>query len=118
MRHNVAADSACMTFRLPKIAAVGTAATALALGAYALGSQSDGSAVAAKKSGTQRPWRARADDRLAALAKKLGVSEAKLRAALQDVRPAKPAGKGHDDIAPALATALNIDEAKVTAALD
>jgi DNA-binding transcriptional MerR regulator len=111
-----------MTFRLPKIAAVGTAATALALGAYALGSQSDGAAVAAKtngkKSGAQRAFRARADDRLAALAKRLGVSEAKLRAALQDARPAKPAGKDHDDIAAALATALSLDQAKVTAALD
>jgi hypothetical protein len=53
----------------------------------------------------------------AALAKKLGVSEAKLKAALATARPAQGATPQPGGIAAALAKALGISEAKVKAAL-
>jgi DNA-binding transcriptional MerR regulator len=90
-------------------------AVALASGAYALGTQADdGSAVAAKNSsGTARaygPPRG-GPPRLDALADRLGVDEAKLRSALEDI------AKAHrDDFAQKLADALGIPRAKVDAA--
>jgi hypothetical protein len=98
-------------------------AVALASGAYALGSQaSDGLAVAAKGSGTSsqpggRPGlgfgRHGGPPGFDGLADRLGVSEDKLRAALEDLR-----GDAKDQFAKELAAALKIDQAKVTAALE
>jgi transposase-like protein len=105
---------------------------ALASGAYALGSQAgDGDAAAAKTPNGAQPYgppghpgfgRFHGGPRpdLSGLADRLGVSEAKLRAALEDLRSAQRPGPGkaHDDLAQELADALGIDASKVTAALD
>jgi hypothetical protein len=106
-------------------------AVVLASGAYALGSEAGDGSAAAAKSGAQSgapygpglgygppPGRhfggiAPGLDRLAT---RLGVSENALRAALQDVRPDRPAGR--PDIAKELADALGIDVANVKAAFD
>src|ERR1700759_4351316 len=103
-----------MSSRLSKAAAALAAATALAGAAFALGSQSNGSAAAAgttkqaapgpygqwsRKAGhpPKGPWsvrggsRPRAEMGIAALAKKLGVTPAALRNALQAVAPTPPA---------------------------
>jgi len=102
-------------------------AVALASGAYALGSQAgDGDAVAAKTQsqtappygppgrGFGHPPGARPD--LSALANRLGVKEADLRAALEDLRPDRPDRR--DQLAQGLADALGIDVAKVNQAFD
>src|SRR4051794_33800942 len=92
-----------MTRRTKKTAAALTGAVALASGAYALGSQAGGGAALAggtTPSATQPGYgfgpgpgpgfRDRGPGRpLSDLATRLGVSEAKLRAALQDLRPQK-----------------------------
>jgi biotin operon repressor/DNA-binding transcriptional MerR regulator len=98
---------------------------ALASAAFAVGSQSgDGSAVAARDGGASRTADSRpADFRgrggpgpgFSSLADELGVSEAKLRAALDKLRPA---GDPHEELAAALAQSLGIDQAKVDAALE
>jgi hypothetical protein len=106
-------------------------AVVLATGAYALGSQAGDGSAAAAKSGAQSgtpygpalgygppPGRhfggiAPGLDRLAT---RLGVSQDALRAALQDLRPDRPAGR--PGIAQELADALGIDVAKVKAAFD
>jgi hypothetical protein len=101
-------------------------AVALASGAYTLGTQSDGSANAANKANATPPYGYGVGPRpgfrggprpgFDQLADKLGVSEADLRAALEDI------GADHeklrDQFASELADALGIDESKVTAALD
>jgi DNA-binding MarR family transcriptional regulator len=94
-------------------------AVALASGAYALGSQAgDGSAAAAKTTnapGYGPPPGARGHEgpgeHLDALADRLGVKPADLRAALEDIAKAHRA-----DFAQKLADALGIDRAKVDAA--
>src|SRR3954452_18475379 len=88
-----------MSSRIPTTAALVAAATALAAGAYALGSESDGSAVAAKGTATpyaQGGWHraGRPAAGLSDLARRLGVSEAKLRVALQDLRGTAPGDIG------------------------
>lgn len=56
---------------------------------------------------------------LAAIAKQLGVSSARLKAAIDANRPARPDhGPRGDDMASALATALGVDTDKVQAILD
>jgi AraC-like DNA-binding protein len=96
-------------------------AVALASGAYALGSQAgDGSAEAAKPArdevrfghgfGPGRPGMRPGFD---ALADRLGVDEADLRAALEDI-----AADRKDDVAQRLADALGIDAAKVEQAFE
>jgi biotin operon repressor len=113
--------------RLAKITAATAAATTLAAGAYALGSQSgDGDALAAK-SGGSTPSEHR-EAHLSGLADTLGVSEAKLRTALDELRkertsgtsgePGPRPGDKRDDLAAELATALGISEAKVRAGLE
>jgi hypothetical protein len=115
-----------MSSRLSKAAVAVAAATALAGAAFALGSQSDGSAVAAgtTKRAAPGPWSMRAHgDRnfhggpakgLAAIAKKLGVTQVALRNALRAVVPSPPTDGG--ELATALAQALGVPQSKVTAA--
>jgi transcriptional regulator with XRE-family HTH domain len=104
-------------------------AVALASGAYALGSQAgNGSAEAAKgTTQTPAPYGAPGPGRgfghhppgerpdLSALATKLGVSEATLQKALEDLRADRP---NRDQMGQALADALGIPVAKVQAAFD
>jgi DNA-binding MarR family transcriptional regulator len=98
-------------------------AVALASGAYALGTQvDDGNAAAAKTpnaapafaGGPGRPgFGHHGGPRFDGLADKLGVSEAKLRAALTEI-----ATEHRTDFAQRIADALKIDRAKVEAAFD
>ncbi|MEO8686945.1 MAG: Clp protease N-terminal domain-containing protein [Solirubrobacteraceae bacterium] len=117
-----------MTPRTKKTAAALSGALVMASGAYALGTQTgDGTALAGGKTtssaGPQAgapPGRPGGPRDLSGPAAKLGVTEAKLRAALQDLRPDRGARKDEHQaaLAKALATELGVDEAKVTAALD
>ena len=107
-----------------KVSAV-VAAAALAAGGYALGTQGGGGAVAANStspnaSGPPGPCGPDRDQFVRTLASKLGVSESKLRAALDKVRPSNgpggdrgkgPGGRESAE-AQALATALGVDVAK------
>jgi hypothetical protein len=97
-----------------------TGAVALASGAYALGTQSDGSAVASGDSG--RPALAHRGGPgfgLDRLADRLGVDEDKLRDALEDVRGDLPAPRERRDaFAKELADELGTTQAKVEAALE
>ena len=108
-----------------KTAAVLAGAVALASGAYALGSQSDGSAVAGDRAapvagarevhfaGPGHPFG------LDRLADRLGVKEQALREALEDVRGDLPdPHKLRDDFAKQLADELGTTQAKVEAALE
>jgi hypothetical protein len=114
-----------MTSQKQKAALALTGAVALASGAYALGAQADDGAAVA--SGAPKvafahhggPGRPGGRFGFESLASRLGVSEAKLRAALQDIRGSvpKPAER-RDTFAKDLATELNTTEAKVKAALD
>jgi Clp amino terminal domain, pathogenicity island component len=116
-----------MTPRTKKTAAALSGALVLASGAYALGTQTgDGTALAGDKitstagaPGPGRPGGPGPRD-LSDIAAKLGVTEAKLRAALEDLRPDRGANKDEHEaaLAKALATELGLDEAKVTTALD
>ncbi len=105
-----------------KTAAVVGAAVALASGAYALGSQVDGAAVAAGDRPGEAGYHMRGGPGpgpgLDRLADRLGVDEAKLRAALEDVRGdlGKPGGM-RDDFAKELADELGTTQAKVEAAI-
>ena len=100
-------------------------AFALASGAYALGTQADDGNAAAAKSPNAAPAFAGGPGRpgfghhggpggpaFDSLADRLGVSEAKLRTALEDI-----AKEHRTDFAQTLADALSIDRAKVRAAL-
>jgi hypothetical protein len=115
-----------MSSRTTTTAALLAAATALAGGAYALGSQSDGSAVAAKAATTTpsgRPaWHGRGGPGagLSDLASRLGVSQAKLRVALQELRGTGPGDLGakHTELISRLATSLKVSEAEVKAAFN
>jgi len=107
-----------------KTAAVLAGAVALASGAYALGSQTDGSAEAAgDRAGTgYGPGHFRGGPPgagLDRLADRLGVDEADLREALEDVRgDLKGPGEVRSDFAEELADELGTTEAKVEAALE
>jgi hypothetical protein len=106
-----------------KTAVVLTGAVALASGAYALGSQTDGSAVAAgDRTGYLRggpghpPGAGFGLDRLA---DRLGVAEDELRDALEDIRGTlRDKREVRDDFAKELADELGTTEAKVEAALE
>jgi Clp amino terminal domain, pathogenicity island component len=109
-----------MTNAKKKTAVVLTGAVALASGAYALGSQSDGSAVAAGDRAAHfrgGPGHAFGLDRLA---DRLGVDEDKLRDALEDVRGTlpDPPRERRVEFAKELADELGTTEAKVEAALE
>jgi hypothetical protein len=113
-----------MTPRTKKTAAALSGALVLASGAYALGSQAgDGEALAGSKtsSSTRSAGPGGPGPRdLSGIAGQLGVTEAKLRAALEDLRPDRGAKKDEHQaaLAKALATELGLDAAKVTAALE
>jgi DNA-binding Xre family transcriptional regulator len=117
-----------MTPRSKKTAAALSGALVLASGAYALGSQAgDGAALAgtttpssSRHSGPPGPPPGRPGGRdLSGIAGRLGVTEDKLRAALQDLRPDRGAKDDHRAaLAKALASELGLDAGKVTAALD
>ena len=99
------------------------AAVLTASAAFAVGSQTGGgSAVAGTSttsSSTDRGDRACGPERgLAALAGTLGVSQARLRAALEELRDEQPRReRGKADLAARLASALGISGDKVSAAL-
>jgi hypothetical protein len=97
-----------------------TGAIALASGAYALGSQVDGAAVAAgdRPGAMGHHMRGGPGPGLDRLADRLGVDQAELRAALEDVRGdlGKPDGM-RDDFAKELADELGTTQAKVEAAI-
>ena len=114
-----------MTPRTKKTAVALSGALVLASGAYALGTQAGGGAALA--GGTTSPSVRIAGPHgpdgprdLSGIADRLGVTEAKLRAALEDLRPDLRAKKDehHDALAKALASELGLDAAKVTAALE
>lgn len=110
-----------------KTAAVLAGAVALASGAYALGSQTDGNAEAAgeRPAAADRPFlHLRGGGPpggfgLDRLADRLGVEEDDLRDALEDVRgDLKPPREIRADFAKELADELGTTEAKVEAALE
>lgn len=107
-----------MRNRKQKTAAVLTGAVALASGAYALGSQTDGSAVAAG----DRPVHYSGPGHgfgLERLADRLGVDQADLREALEDARGDLPdRSDRRADFAEQLADELGTTQAKVEAALE
>ena len=113
-----------MTPRTKKTAAALSGALVLASGAYALGSQTgDGTALAGgtptsspRSAGPHGPG----PRDLSGIAAQLGVTEAKLRAALEDLRPDRGAAKDERkaELAKPLAAELGLDVAKVTAALE
>jgi len=113
-----------MTPRTKKTAAAFSGALVLASGAYALGSQTgDGTALAGgtptsspRSAGPHGPG----PRDLSGIAAQLGVTEAKLRAALEDLRPDRGAAKDERkaELAKPLAAELGLDVAKVTAALE
>ena len=114
-----------MTPRTKKTAVALSGALVLTSGAYALGTQAgDGAALAGgttspsvRIAGPNGPGGPRD---LSGIADRLGVTEAKLRAALEDLRPDLRAKKDEhqDALAKALASELGLDAAKVTAALE
>jgi hypothetical protein len=112
-----------MTSQKQKAAIALTGAVALASGAYALGAQADdGAAVAAGTPKTafahHGPGRA-GPFALGGLADRLGVDEAKLRDALEDIRGNLPDPRERrDEFAADLAKELGTTEAKIKAALD
>lgn len=106
-------------------------ALALALGAYAVGSQAGGGSAAAQGSpaaygqgyGLGSAGGARARDHgpgLDDLASRLGVTPAALRSALEALRPDGPPGRDgmRGELASSLAASLGLGVAKVQAALD
>ena len=113
-----------MTPRTKKTAVALSGALVLASGAYALGSQTgDGTALAGgtptsspRSAGPHGPG----PRDLSGIAAQLGVTEAKLRAALEDLRPDRGAAKDERkaELAKPLAAELGLDVAKVTAALE
>ena len=113
-----------MTSTPKKLTAVIAGSAVLASAAYGVGTQvGGGNATAANDSGNssssadRRAGPGRPD--LSGLAQELGVSEAKLRAALRDLRSERPARiKRRGDLAAAIAKELDVSEAKVQAILD
>src|SRR5215218_2870088 len=110
-----------MTPRTKKTVAALGGALVLASGAYALGSQAgDGAALAGGTTTSARQPaagpRGPGHD-LSDAAARLGVTEAKLRAALEDLRPDRRDDR-HADLAAALAKELGLSTAKVQTALE
>ena len=111
-----------MTPRTKKTAVALSGALVLASGAYALGNQAgDGKALAGSTTSATRsagPNGSGPRD-LSGIAGQLGVTEAKLRTALEELRPDRGAKRDEHKaaLAKALATELGLDEAKVTTAL-
>jgi hypothetical protein len=117
-----------MTPRTKKTAAALGGALVLASGAYGLGSQAGGgSALAGSTTPSPQaappgpgPGRFGGPRDLSAIAGRLGVTEDKLRAALQDLRPDRAAAKDdrRNELAKALAGELGLSSDKVQAALE
>ena len=116
-----------MTPRSKKTAAALSGAVVLASGAYALGTQAgDGAALAglnnsptARHVGPFGPGAGHPGRDLSGIADRLGVTEDKLRAALEDLRPDRGAKDEHRAaLAKALAAELGLSADKITAALD
>ena len=107
-----------MTPRRKTTATVLAGAVVLASGAYAIGSQSGGGTSGAATETAARS--ARAGDRAGSLARRLGVTEAELRGAFEDIRKSNPppGGDPRARLEKALADALGIDQSKVADALD
>src|SRR3954447_5113760 len=116
-----------MNSRAKTTAAALAGAAVLATGAYAIGSQEGGggadAATAGARGGPYGPPPGAGfrggpgGPGLSALAQKLGVSEEKLRAALQDVRPQGPPRPGRfGNPLSDLAGALGVSESKLRAA--
>ena len=117
-----------MTTRKAATTAVLTGALAIATGgAYALGTQADDGSAAAASGAPARPAFAGhrpgpGHEGFGDLATKLGVDEAKLQAALEDLRkdmgaPGDRHGDMRDTFAKDLATELGTTQAKVEAAM-
>jgi Spy/CpxP family protein refolding chaperone len=111
-----------MTPRSKKTAAAVGGALVLASGAYALGTQTgDGTALAggkptpAKAGAPPGPGRHGGPRDLSGIAAKLGVTEAKLRAAMEKIRPdlEKQHEAERDALIAKLAAKLGVSEAKV-----
>jgi DNA-binding transcriptional MerR regulator len=105
--------------RLRKLAVVLGVAGLGSTAAYGIGTQVGDGVAGAKTTSSataQRPGPSASD--LQSLADKLGVSVAKLKAALQANRPPKPAKPSGDPMATALAKELGVSADKVKAALD
>jgi hypothetical protein len=111
-----------MTSQKQKAALALTGAVALASGAYTFGAQAgDGAAVASGNPAATRAHHGpgRGPFGFEGVAGRLGVSETKLRAALEDIRGNLPKPRERRDrFAKDLATELGSTEAKVKAALE
>lgn len=117
-----------MNKRTGKFAALLAASTLALSGAYTLGAQTDGSGIAAavgsgSKDGRGGLARGPHGPRISALATKLGVSEADLRGAFEEMRSEQgPPGGDRDDrrarFADALSRELGVDSQRVEAALE
>jgi hypothetical protein len=107
-----------MTTRRKTTATVLAGAVVLASGAYAIGSQSGGGTSGAATGTASQS--AGPGDPAASLASRLGVTEAQLRAAFDDIRKTDPppGGDPRAKLEKALADALGIDQSKVADALD
>ena len=94
-------------------------ATALASTAYGIGTQSDGNAIAARAGSSAQSGEARGPrgDHLADLAERLGVSESKLRSALEELRPGRGDGPRRDSFLAPLAEELGVSTSKLEDAL-
>ena len=116
-----------MSTRRKQLGAGLAAAAVLGFGSYALGTQAgDGSASAENSGSSGRPG---AETRgpfgpgggrggLEDLADRLGVEEAELRAALEELRPDRDGEHPRDEFAAALAEALDLPQDQVTEALE
>ena len=97
-------------------------AVALAGTGFAIGSQAGGGSAEAARAGDRsadgRGFGRHGGPGLGSLAQELGVSEERLREALDAVRPSHDRDDKHAELAAALATSLGVDEAKVTEALE
>ena len=95
---------------------------ALASAGFAIGSQSgDGSAEAARDGNRSADTRApghHGGPGFASLAGELGVSEERLREALEKLRPDRSRDEMQTELAAALAQSLGVEQAKVTEALE
>lgn len=111
-----------MTNRITRILAVVLGAASLASVAYALGTQSNGTAIGAQ-AGQRGEGRGHHGPDLSALATKLGVSESRLRTAFEELRTERGGDrKDHDarrrEMTNALAKELGVSAERVQNALD
>ena len=104
--------------RVRKVAVVLGVASLGSTAAYGVGTQVGNGVAGANQSSSSASPRGPSTADLQALADKLGVSVAKLEAALDATRPAKPTPRpSSDPFAAALAKELGLDQATVASAL-